>query len=327
MRRFRFFTVPWVGRSGITSFRLAVAVLKRARCTDVVHVHASRDFVCMMTMAICRLTRTPYVTQTHGMVVKSRHPLKWLVDTFALVPLLRGARLNYALQESESRDLLALGLRKSRLRTLPNGIVVDGLPSWRPTTPPVVLFVAGLRPTKRVLTFASMAQMLLADGTDAVFEIVGPDEGDLARLAPALADPAVAGRLTYRGEKSHSETLQALSMATVYVLPSKYDPFPMSLLEALAVGTPAVCTSDCGIADLLLKGSAALVTSREPEDLVRAVQSLLEDVSLQRSLSRAGQRLVTVDLSINSTITQLERDYAAAGTRRPLGLAPTGGAG
>lgn len=311
MRQYPFFKIPFARGSGIVSLRLTIALAKKLRQADIVHVHAGRDLVSLPSMVLCWIGKTPYVTQTHGMVVGSRHPAKLVVDRFVMRPMLSRAKRNYALQSTERRDLRSLGVPDAKIGILANGVTAASMPAWQPTTPPNVLFVARLHPDKRVMAFAAMAQILLASGTEATFHVVGPDQGDLSRLSSFLTNLSRPHRLAYLGERSHEETLRALAGATVYVLPSDYDPFPMSLVEALAVGTPTVCTPACGIADLLLETGAGIVSGREPEELARSVGMLLGDPELQRRISHAARRLALGPLSVASIVTELEGDYIA----------------
>jgi len=316
-RRFPFFNIPLARGSGIVSPALTFALARRMRQVDLVHVHAGRDFVSLPAMVLCWVTGTPYVTQTHGMVLKGDHPAKRVVDKFLLRPLMVRARRNYALQTTEYNDLLTVGIPATNIRILENGLATPTLPAWRANSPPVVLFASRLHPAKRVMAFAAMAQILLNGSTKATYHVMGADAGDLRKLERFLSNMTVSDRPVYMGERSHQETLEAFAGATVYVHPSDYDPFPMSLVEALAVGTPTVCTRACGIADLLIEADAGIVTGREPRDLARSVASVIEDPVLQRQLSDKGRQLVAGRLSIEKTVGQLERDYLAlaAGSR------------
>lgn len=50
---------------------------------DIVHVHFTRDLVVLPMALAARRRHIPYVLQTHGMVVPSRHPLAAPVDSYA----------------------------------------------------------------------------------------------------------------------------------------------------------------------------------------------------------------------------------------------------
>ena len=48
-------------------------------------------------------------------------------------------------------------------------------------------------------------------------------------------------------------------------LPSRHEPFPNSLLEALASGLASICTEECGLAPYIVEGKACLVVEHGPK--------------------------------------------------------------
>ena len=130
---------------------------------DIVHVHFGRDLVVLPVAVAARRRRIPYVLQTHGMVVPSRHPLAGPLDAVWTRKLLRDARAVLYLTEQERRT--ARGGRSRALRLVPVGNgVPDYPPAGRPPGPPEVLFVARMHARKRPLAFVEMAKALLDEG-------------------------------------------------------------------------------------------------------------------------------------------------------------------
>ena len=81
------------------------------------------------------------------------------------------------------------------------------------------------------------------------------------------------------------------------------------ILEALAEGTPVVCTESSGIAAELARRNAALVTDGSPEELADAVGRLLADADLRGELARAGRRAIDEVFSIRAVVDRLEELY------------------
>ena len=90
---------------------------------------------------------------------------------------------------------------------------------------------------KRPLVFVDMAKTLLDEGLDARFTLVGPDEGEGSALRTALKDDP---RISWEGALDPAEIPQRMAAASIYVLPSVREPYPMSVLEAMSVGLPVV---------------------------------------------------------------------------------------
>lgn len=80
-----------------------------------------------------------------------------------------------------------------------------------------------------------------------------PEEYDL-ELAGTLSSPAYADTIPgftddWIGELSHEELIEAYRRADVFVLPSIFEGFGLTAVEAMATGTPVVVADSCGIAD------------------------------------------------------------------------------
>lgn len=226
------------------------------------------------------------------------------------VPLLRRATAALVLTDEEEAGLRqVLGPRGPRLVRLPNGVRSRPVDAERSTTD--VLFLARLQGRKRPETFVRMAALVHRKRPEVSFTLHGSDEGRLAEVRRLIAEEGLGEVVTYRGALDHDAAVRRTARATVYVLPSVDEPFPMSVLESLAVGTPVVCTDSCGIAGTLRRREAALVTDGSPEQLADAVLRLLEDRPLRERVTRAGHAAVEAEFSLAAVADRLEEWYGS----------------
>ncbi|MBI4423676.1 MAG: glycosyltransferase family 4 protein [Elusimicrobia bacterium] len=80
----------------------------------------------------------------------------------------------------------------------------------------------------------------------------------------------------------------------VYVHPALYEEFGMSILEAMACGTPVLTSRRVGAAEVLARAPesrAALLERPEPRALRAALERLLGDAGLRSSVGEAGARV------------------------------------
>ena len=78
------------------------------------------------------------------------------------------------------------------------------------------------------------------------------------------------------GWLSSAEVYACLSTSHVFVLPSKAEGFPISLLEAISLGLPAICTDVGAVADSLFDGiNGFLLKDGRTENIVRAMEYYL----------------------------------------------------
>jgi glycosyltransferase involved in cell wall biosynthesis len=298
-----------MGFSGMVSPRLALWLLMNIEDYDVVHVHAGRDLISTASLALAWVRRRPYVTQTHGMVQPDPRLRARVMDTAAVRRLLRAARTRYVLTEHEEDGLQQVLGSPMTCERLPNGVPQQSDHPDVVTGASEVLFCARLHARKRPVAFVEMASELMRRGIDASFAIVGPDDGELASVRESIANAGLQEAVGYEGALDYQAVLTRMRQADVYVLPSVDEPFPMSLLEALALGLPSVCTDTCDIAVALRDHGAAIVTDGSVTALADAVQAILTDDGLRSELSRNARKVVSELFSMDAVANRLERTY------------------
>ncbi|MFB8174978.1 glycosyltransferase [Streptomyces sp. NPDC055966] len=302
--------VPGQGYLGLMHPLLLRDLWQAMGRADAVHLHAGRDLVSLAALAVARMRGTDFVVQTHGMV-EPRTGIAARVFDRVYVPLLRRARCCLVLTEEERRALAAVLSPEAP----PLVMLGNGMPPPRPVTDERprgghhVLFLARLHPRKRPEAFVEMAALVHKEIPEARFTLHGTDEGSLRQVNQLIADRGLTDVVHYGGALEHSAALEAYRRATVYVLPSVNEPFGMTVLEALAEGTPVVCTDSCGIAEELASRQAALITDESPESLAEAVSRLLGDEALRRRLADAGRRAIREVFSIRAVVDRLESLY------------------
>jgi glycosyltransferase involved in cell wall biosynthesis len=112
----------------------------------------------------------------------------------------------------------------------------------------------------------------------------------------------------------------------IFVLPSRMDPCPLALLEAMAVGLPVVGTSVGGIPEQLGTDGGVLVTPEDVDALAAAVLELAESPELRARLGSAARARVRALFSLETQADALDRVYrrtlAAAAPARPAAARP-----
>jgi glycosyltransferase involved in cell wall biosynthesis len=102
----------------------------------------------------------------------------------------------------------------------------------------------------------------------------------------------------------------------VFALPSYGEALPMSLLEALSAGLPAVATPVGAVPDVVVDGvTGCLVAPGDQAGLKRALSKLLLDRAYAARLGDAARRSVRLRFGADRVIPLLEDLYEAAGLR------------
>ncbi len=189
---------------------------------------------------------------------------------------------------------------------------------------PLVTLIARLVPIKRVDRFLRVARRLAERG-DTRFLVVG--DGELRDVLRTSTDAQALGeRLTWTGFRR--DIADICFASDIVALTSDNEGTPVSLIEALAAGTPVVCTNVGGVATVLGDGRAGLLVRREEDqELVDAISRLLDDEELAARLVAHGRRHVhnlftqarlVDDLDDLYRRLLLARDLPAAGASQAL---------
>lgn len=301
--------LPGTGFAGIGAPALWRALRRHAREFDVVHVHAARDLVTLPAARIAQGLGVPTVLQSHGMIDESAHPLAGAVDAALTRPALAAARHVTYLTAHERRALEHTSRGAARLAELANGVPLADPPAPSHASPRV-LYLARLAKRKRPLLFVEAARRVAVDFPDAQFTLVGPDEGEGPAVRAAIAASGLSDRITWAGAAGPDETLAHMRNASIYVLPSVDEPYPMTVLEAMSVGLPVVVTHTCGLARFVTEAGAGLVVDDSLDDLERGLRRLLASPVEAAAHGAAGRAAVRRDRSMSAIAQRLESLYA-----------------
>jgi len=84
----------------------------------------------------------------------------------------------------------------------------------------------------------------------------------------------------------------------------------MTVLEAIACGTPIISTENCGIMEYF-RDRVGLVVKPTPKSLADALLKILQDEELGDVFRRNGEKVIE-KFDVSKTILQLEEVYEAA---------------
>ena len=164
-----------------------------------------------------------------------------------------------------------------------------------------------LRAVGRVQTLVPEVRLLLVGD--------GPERAKLEALARELG---LADRVHFLGYQSCPE--QFLRMMDVFVLTSRSEGFPVSLLEAWRASLPVVCTAVGGIPSVVNQGAdGLLVPPGDAAAIADALARVLADRDFGAKLGQTGRRALCERYSLERMMTEYERRYRALLARPGVG--------
>src|SRR5690606_5214579 len=151
---------------------------------------------------------------------------------------------------------------------------------------------------------------------DVALWIFGADAARAERLRRENVD--LAGALLVPHDLDEATRPAACALADVIAFPrSVFEPWPLLVLEAQAVGTPAVVSCYGGAAEAVLDGETGrVVDPRDVDALADALAQLLADTDLRGRLGEAAQRRVAREFSLERQVAGTLAAYERARARR-----------
>jgi glycosyltransferase involved in cell wall biosynthesis len=265
---------------------IARGLIKALRGADLIHTHQTRSTPSRISAFIARATRTPVVTTDHGLGGGG-----WA----GLLPRLFDGFLTVSRNSAEV-------LRAPAAKT---HVVYGGVDTERfhPGSDERrgVLFVGRITPHKgidRLLRALPAGTPLTIAGTS------GHDRREPERSYPDLLRALATDDVTFAGAVPEADLPDLYRRAEVFVLPSVHgtvygkvvaisELLGLSLLEAMASGTPVIASRIGGLPEVVRDGETGyLVTPDDVDELRDRTAALVGNPSRARRMGEAGRELV-----------------------------------
>jgi glycosyltransferase involved in cell wall biosynthesis len=160
---------------------------------------------------------------------------------------------------------------------------------WLGADRPFLVFVGKLSQRRNILTLIrAFGRLKREHDIPHALLLMGPNHLDLP-LAGTAAEAGVERDVIQDDGKveNHLELAAVYSAADMYVNASLYEGFSLTLVEALACGTPVVA-ADRGALGEIAGDAAVLVEDPTEEALAEAMWRVLDDAALRAELRRRG---------------------------------------
>jgi glycosyltransferase involved in cell wall biosynthesis len=196
----------------------------------------------------------------------------------------------------------------ARMSSLPNPVVVpDVLPLPQVSPAPRLLFLGRLTEKKGLFDlFQAMPRVLKRFPA---LQLVVAGDGDVETARKHAREVGIEHAVVFLGWIDGKDKDRCLNAATIVVLPSHFEAFGVSILEAMAHGKPVVATQVGGVPEVLEDGvQGRLVSPHDPMALAEALIELLEEPELMVRLGAAGYTRAR-DCYATSRVMRLLGDY------------------
>ena len=256
---------------------------------DVVHAHAV-DVGWPVAQA-ARALGIPTVLTCHGVWFTTRGPGSPLGRLEKSLIERGGYATITSVDTASVKALRGAGFPQATL--VPNGVDPSEFKGHMAHGGPFRFLCVGRLVPQKGIDVLIQAAALARPKTREPFAVVVVGDGPLKfRLQDLAKAQGVEGFVLFRGSLPRPELLLMLQTADAFVLPSRFEGFPIAILEAWAAGVPVVATAVGGIPDACSSADALLVPPEDPAALAEAMAAILADPIRREAMIRAGRELV-----------------------------------
>jgi glycogen(starch) synthase len=294
-------------------------------------VHAHDWLVANAAIGLKHIFRVPLVATIHSTEIGRRNGLhtdyereihqteNWLVH--------EAWKTVCCSQYMSSQVEWAYGLSADRVATIPNGVDATvfeenfttsefrkkfAVPDER-----IVLFVGRLVYEKGVQTLVNAMPKILAR-VNAKFVVVG-DGGMKDFLMGQVRNMRLAHKIFFTGFLDERSLRFLYRCADVCVVPSLYEPFGITALEAMAARTPVVVSDTGGLAEIVEHDKTGVkVYSDNSDSLAWGILRVLQNRRLANSIRENAYRKVVRDYDWNRIADETVEVYRKAMLAAPV---------
>jgi glycogen synthase len=267
------------------------------------------------------------------------HTPRWLVDKIACNRPELWNRLEYIaewvnIKKADSAYSCSCALLTAAEKYLPerNYAIVHN-PISLPDNIPIkeddgrtILFVGRLEWHKGVQVFGRVIPEVLNKRIDVNFVFLGPDSSwhgghSLKDHILKQIPEDMKNSVHFLGGVPRETVFKYLQKASICVLPSLWENFPYTCLEAMSSGCVVVGSRNGGMAEMIEDGtSGILINPEKPEEISGAILTLLSDKNLRQQMGRNAtlrlREMFSTDKIVEQTLEVYRQTIEAHGQKK-----------
>ncbi len=283
---------------------------------DILHTHRQKENIIGGLAA--RLCKIKSIRTIHG---APEHYSSWRKPhksflIFADRWVARYLQKNIISVSIELTSKLTPIFTSTNITTIENGVDLALLEPFKKE--PVILFnkspikigfVGRLVPVKRVDRFIDTAKILVNDSSigDCLFYIYG--DGPLKKeLQLKIEEKQLESQVFLKGH--HDNILECIRELDLLLITSEHEGLPITLLEAMAIGTPVISASVGNIPHVLSQGAfGTLVEDPAPKSFSSSIEYCISNPSETRNQCLGALQQVTQNYSSNRNAREVLNCY------------------
>ena len=274
---------------------------------DVVHVHSHLYFMSNLSALYGVFSDTPIILTNHGLVSQTAPiPIqKLFIPTIGRFTF-EAADHILCYTDTDKMRLRERGIKTS-ISVIHNGIDCTRFRPNKNNRRNQILFVGRLKPGKGVDNLIASFGEIADNHPDWILKIVGagPQREELQKK---VSEMNIWNQVEFSGEIPNEKIPDIYADSEIFVLPSKSEGLPRTILEALACETPVI-TSNLPQLESVVEGAGLTVNPESTIELSNALNELIGKDKKRRELGNCGRQKIVENYSWQDTVEKTVRVY------------------
>lgn len=202
----------------------------------------------------------------------------------------------------------------AKIRVISNCVIIKNNNKYlqnikRLVKPRTILFMGDIVARKGVYDLVEAIKLL--QPIESEISVILCGQGEVDRIRNIIKLEGLDTIVSVPGWVSGSNKENLFNIAYLFILPSYFEGLPMSILEAMATGTPVISTSVGGIPDAVGNGiEGILIKPGDILGLAAAIKKMLNNEGLWATMSQAAKHKISKKFSDKRITYQLRNLYA-----------------
>ena len=290
--------------------------LKKLKDVSLIHAHDYQAFPALISALAKNQNRRPLIFTPHFHPIAGswfRSMLKTIYHRSFGCLMFERADAVITVSIYEKVFLEKVFKIKGKVSYIPNGIDIETFRRLgRPyrTYDKIVVYVGRLEKYKRIDLLIRAFRRVIKRVPHAQMLVIGDGScrNKLLRLVGRLE---LKNHVRFLGFVPRMKLLELYAKATVFVMPSRYEAFSLSLVEAMASGLPVIATRVGGMTEIIESAQCGFLIDDPPTEYALAIPilSILENAYTSKMMGLQGRNYVLSHFSWDRTTRDLLRIY------------------
>jgi len=280
---------------------------------EVIHAESHLFLTTIQAIKKAKKLGIPSVVTVHGVTAKRSVAIN--VAQYAYLYtlgswLFKNTSKVICLTKSDAKEVIKFGCPPEKIRVIPNAVDTNRFRPGKGRKQNLVVWIGRFVPEKGLNCLIEAAKIVAKELTNVKFVLIGYGPLKIKIMNLACKYGLLKDAVRFTGPLNRDQIAEILSKASAFVFPSLKEGLPLSLLEAMACGTPIIASNISGVNEVIKNGqNGLLVTPNDSIMLAKAIIRVLHDANLRRKLGDNARYLAIKNFSWKIVLSALESVY------------------